>query len=448
MFNRNIEQGIAAIQAGKIDEGARMLKIALKDPALVGTMRAVACLWLAETTPDPQAKRTYYSEALEADPENPQIQQRVQGWMATQLMPPTPVANTPIPPGATPPPTAPIFTGDTGRQIPINTGDSGRIAAVQPPPPSLPGTGSLFQPPQQPAINPYQNTPYAQPQVAPPATAPSVYNTPPYGSPPATVPAMTPAAGGGIYRIVGVYGGPNGPGTAFFVAREGLLATTRYVVGGVDRLTVELETGRQIPGHVVRAFPEFDLAFIYVEQSVSDTIPVTPLPRLPDELPLTVVSYNGQAVRGLKRTTRRMLSPQWFPTDISELPDAGGGPVLDDQHYLIGMITRATSSTSNLVYGLHINVIRQLVETFRQETLSGSRLYCPHCGSFSQAPAAGGYYCEVCGALTPQAEQITRFRQPHTDRFYREYSQMACMHCNATVGFHKGACLRCGREPG
>jgi hypothetical protein len=404
MTYRNVEQGIAAIQAGNVEEGARLLKIAIREPDLANAMRAIACLWLAETTTDAQAKRTYYNDALAADPNNPQIRQRVEAWMASHLMPPTPPVpppqSVPMPPGATPPPQPPV----------------------------LPGTGGMFQTqpvaPQGNLYAPQQPAPYA-----PIAPAP-----------------QTPTAGG-MYRIAMVDGGPNGPGTAFYIAREGLLVTTRYVVGGLNQLTIYLETGKQLPGYVLRAFPEVDLAFIYVEQPTNDLIPFTPLPSVPDEVPLMIVSANGQVLRGKRRNTKRVLAPQWFPTDITSLPDAGGCPVLDDKHYLIGMITRNTTSTSSYMFGLHINAIRQYLETFRQESASGARAYCPHCGYYSQAPAAGGYYCEACGGIALQAEPLVRFRQPQTDRFYQEYSNFTCIHCGATAGAHKGACLRCGRTP-
>jgi hypothetical protein len=409
MSIRNVEQGIAAIQVGNVEEGARLLRIALKSQEVNGSMRGIACLWLAEVSPDVGSKRQYYEEALASDPNNAQIRQRVEGWMATQMPPPPP--SIPMPPSVTPRPQQP---------------------AAPPPPPGLPETGNLYQSQVVPPGAPVPMSSFAprQPAVSAPAS-----------------PSFQPQVGGGTYTVVGVIGGPNGPGTAFFVAREGLLATTRYVVGGMDQVTVQLDTGRQMAGHVVRAFPEVDLAFIYVELVVNDLIPVSPLPQLPDETPLTVVSYNGQMVRGRRRATKRVLSPQWFPTDITTVPDAGGCPVLDDRHYLVGMITRNATSTSSYVHGLNIGTIRQMVEIFRQETMSGNRLYCPHCGSYSQAPAGGGYYCEICGALTPQAERVVRFPQPQTDHFYREHSRMSCMYCNATVGFHKGACLRCGRAP-
>ena len=409
-----VEQGIAAIQAGNVAEGERLLKIALREPDITGPMRAIACLWLVETTADPQAKRTYYDAALDADPGNAQVRQRVEAWKATQLMPPPP------------PPTNPGF-------VPPPTGDTGRGGAMPPPPPSIPGAGALFQPQTLPG----QTNPYTQPAYSP-VTTPQPGSIAPVGQ----------QAGSGMYRIAAITGGPNGPGTAFFIAREGLLATTRYVVGGLDQVDVTLETGRQLRGFVVRAFPEVDLAFVYVEQASNDLIPFTPLPTVPDDVPLTVISANGQIMNGRQRKTKRVLAPQWFPTDITLLPDAGGCPVLDDKHYLVGMITRNTTSTSSYVFGLHISAIRQYMETFRQESMSGGRVYCPHCGYYSQATAAGGYYCEVCGGVAIQAEQLVRFRQPQTERFYLEHSNFTCMYCGATVGAHKGACLRCGQAPG
>lgn len=408
MVFQSIQQGISAIQAGNLDEGARLLRIALKDRSITGPLRALACLWLAETTTDLEAKNKYYNDALAADPNSAEVRQRVERWLATQL-PPTPPAYNPynaynanISPGAYNPPIPPGSTPN----IPISP--------VQP-------------------NNPFN----VLGSDTPPLPQVNIFGTPPLG----------PTVRGGVSHIVGVTGGPNGPGTGFFVASEGLLATSRYVVGGRERLTIELEAGRQIPGRVVRAYPELDLAFIYIEQPVGDPMPVTPLPSIPDDTPLMVVSYNGQVVRGKRRSTRRALAAQWFPTDITRLPDAGGCAVLDDRHALLGMMTRNVSASSGNFYGLHISAIRRCVDLFRQEAMDGQRVYCHACGYVSKAAAAGGYYCESCGALMPQAESIRRFPNRQTAAYYQEQSRIACTHCNATVGFHNGACLRCGRTP-
>jgi hypothetical protein len=76
------------------------------------------------------------------------------------------------------------------------------------------------------------------------------------------------------------------------------------------------------------------------------------------------------------------------------------------------------------------------------------RAYCPDCGSLSKAIAAGGYYCEVCGSVSPQAEQVQRVWRPQMAGYYHEHSRLGCMYCNATVGFYNNACLRCGRTMG
>jgi S1-C subfamily serine protease len=377
----SIEQGIAAIQAGRLDEGARLLKIALRDTSIAGPMRAAACLWLVETLTDPAEKRRYYEEALQADPSNPQVKQRVEAFLATQPpLPPTPSA----PPG-----------------IPM--------------PPTLPGMPT--------------SSPFAPAQPAP--LTPTAFITPAQSAPAASA-------------IVMIVGGPNGNGSGFYVAREGLIATSRLVVGGADQVRVQFANGAQINGQVVRAFPEYDLAFIYVEQHM-EPLPMSPLPSLPPEAPIRALSGDGRIMTGKRRSTKRALTQHWFPTDIKDVVDAGGGPVLDGQNMVVGMITQNTASTSGYVFGLASGTIRRLMEHFRQESAQGGRVYCQQCGHFSMALAAGGYYCEQCGGLTPRAEGIIRFPQPQLQGYYFVVNSSSCPHCHAAVGFHNNTCLRCGQ---
>jgi len=379
MNYRSIELGINAIQAGNLEEGARLLRIAVKSSELTPQLRAVAYLWLAETQADPQHKRACYNEALVADPGNEDAQQRLTRLLAAQL-PPMP---------------------DT---LPEET-------------PSEPVPVIRTQ------------------QVAPPSP-------PPY-NPQAAAPYTTNIG----EHIVGVYNGPNGPGSGFFVAPQaGLLATTRFVAGGMERLTIETQPGRQISGYVVRSYPDVDLAFIRVEYGPGTILPVTPLPRVPDNAPLLVAPYQRPIVNGTQRATKRTLAAHWVPTDFTAWADAGGAPLFDSNYYLVGMATQNTARNSGHYFVLHIAAIRSRADAYLAEAQAENRAYCPTCGAGSKAGVMGFFYCETCGGVMPTARHVQRFLVPQAEALY-ETSRIRCTRCGAQVGFHGGRCLRCGQPP-
>lgn len=245
-------------------------------------------------------------------------------------------------------------------------------------------------------------------------------------------------------QIVHVVGGPNGAGSAFFVSPDGLLVTTRYVTGGQEHLTLVLRSGRQALGQVVRAWPNLDIAFIYTEERVNETLPATPYPVVPDDTPMASVSGAGEQQRGKQRPTKAALAEHWVPTDFVKLPDAGGDPLFDERNTLLGMMTRNHSRSSGYLYGVHIGHIQRCVEQYRAEMTDGvRRVYCPGCGVVSAATGAGYFFCDVCGAVSPVARNVARYPQgdPAADP-----NRPRCPHCEAQAGFYGGNCLRCGRN--
>lgn len=245
-------------------------------------------------------------------------------------------------------------------------------------------------------------------------------------------------------QIVRVIGGPNGPGSAFFVSTEGLLVTTRYVTGGLERLTLELRSGRQVLGQVVRAWPDMDIAFIYTDERVPELLPITPYPRVPDDASLVSVSAAGEQQRSKQRATKAALAAHWIPTEFVKLPDAGGDPIFDERNALVGMMTKNHSRSSGYVYGVHISTIHRCVDQYFGEMTSGERrVYCPSCGVVSRATGAGYFFCEVCGGIAPLARNVARY--PQGDAF-PDPNRMPCPHCEAQIGFYAGHCLRCGRS--
>lgn len=359
---RILEQGIDAMQAGSLAEGARLIRIALKTGALEPDMQAIGFVWLAEVETTPARKRARYQQALAADPGNAEAKARLNRLLTERL-----------PPAAAPLP-------QTAAEIPA-------AAPVQPTAPSGP-------------VNVAEH-------------------------------------------LASITGGPNGPGTGFFVLPDGVLATTRRVIGGLERVTVSLHNGRQLTGAVIRSLPALDLAFVRIDERVSGLLPVTPLPRVPGEAPLFLFHYSGEVLQAAQRPTQRVLPAHWIPTTFDQVLDAGGGPIFDANGHLVGMITNDTGRTSDYRYGLHIAAIRANLEAVYEELRGDQRTYCPACGGLSRAGGAGFAWCESCGAVLPHAQQSARYPQPAANRYY-DLNAGLCTACGSAAGIYQGLCLRCG----
>ena len=404
---RTLQQGIAAIQAGNVTEGARLVRLALRDSTLSREGQALGNIWLAEVATSKEEKLKFYNRALEVDPTNTFAQQHSARLLTPPESAPPPPPTLPETPPNSPPP-SPVYRPEN---IVMQN-----VGPTPPPPPTLPQQRI----PEVPSMSTSQVIPITNFEE----------------------PAQNLAT---TSQIVGIAGGPNGPGSGFFVARDGIIATTRFVVGGLDYVTVQFENGQEQTGRVVRSFPDMDVAFVHIDQRADQLLPVSPFPNIPENTALTILCHQGLTVSGMRRETGRMMAPQWFPTDIVQVPDAGGGPVFDEHHYVVGMITRNISSNAAYVYGIHIAAIRRCLEIFIGEMrTSTNRVYCQSCGHVSEAAARGGYYCDNCGSTMPFALNTTRVRTPQIAALYEENEPRACSNCGARVGYFQGQCLRCG----
>jgi hypothetical protein len=388
-------------------------------------VRAVALSWLAETQTDLESKIDYYQQATQADPANQDIAARLSRYLADQLP-----------------------THDAYSPRPDDSLDDTRLSrSQQPTQPMQPDASNWSQNTQQPPQSPQQGWP------SPDAT----YNTPA----PNHIPRQPAQAGWSSVddtspqpitlqqapTTLGIYDGPNGHGTGILVTRDGLIATTRYVVGGTTQLTVDLQDGRQIPGNVVRSFPKFDIALLKAPLQVGTLLHVAQTQNVPENASIVAVAHPGDGLRGSRRVTRHRTESHWFPTTINYLLDAGGNPVFTlNDRLLTGLLTRNLSRSSGYFYALHISQVYQCVQQYLQEKQQSvvQTIYCTSCGSLSRAPAQNAYYCEFCGSTHDYALGMSRYPQEHLLRFYGEGTQPACPNCDSRAGFYDGECLRCG----
>jgi hypothetical protein len=511
---RNLEQGLQAVQRRQLDEAKRLLKFALKTDPLSPQERVTALVWLAECDNNPQFKVEQYEQALQIEPTNQDVINRLSYWR-TQLSTQLPQqGNTPsqgmqsfnpnqqnFQQGYTPsqgnPPYNPNqqnfqqgYTPSQGN--PAYNPNQQAYTPSQGMPPYNPNQG--YTPSQ--GTPPYNPNPYQQgttPVQGIPPLDPNQQNfqqgytpippqqqqfqqgfTPTGGMPPInqqnfqqnfTTDSMRPIQQPNfqsntgfsqpplqlaqVQRSVGILDGPNGRGTGFFIARDGLIATTRYVVGGEERVTVELMGGQRIEGRVVRSFPDIDLAFVQANVQLAHLLTITQNPVLPDNIALIAVTHTGDALRTSKRATKSAFAQHWIPTVINHLLDAGGNPIFVDgqQNALVGMLTKNAGRANGYMFGLHVHKIYQMLEQYMQEkqrSIGKSTSYCNSCGIQSHAPSYGGFFCENCGSTLSYAVDVRRYPQPNLSALYGENLQRPCPNCASQVGFYNGKCLRCG----
>ncbi len=472
----SMEKGIKAIKQGNHAEGENLLRYALRSGELQGKMRALACNWLAFVIADQAEQIQLYRDALKAEPGNKHAGERLAEIYSlpdnSASQPPSPASPTPSTPSPDrfdlPPINSNDYLSDSSRHIsqgytPVEPGP-----AYTPNPPSNPNAGAHNPSSgQNPGAYPYSpnNDPgYVRDSNYPPNNDPGQFQPVNYNPNQPTGPEFgggafpvpdAGSAGNALYRTVTILGGHNGTGTGFFVTETGLVATTRFVVSAVEDVIIELDRGRQFQAQVARAFPELDLAFIETGLRVSQLLSRSSRPAIPDNMPLTALNHDGRVMSGLRRASQSNIKPDWFPTTIAQVLDAGGNPIFDNRNYLVGMLTCNANRTSAYLFGLSINAIYRCVERYLHEVRNGvRRAYCPTCGYLSQAGNIGGFYCEMCGGVLPAARQVQRYPlpQPQLEQLYGESHNQPCRFCGSRTGMymspddHRSRCLRCGKD--
>lgn len=165
-------------------------------------------------------------------------------------------------------------------------------------------------------------------------------------------------------------GKQQGLGTGFVISEDGLIATNMHVIGEARPITVQLADGSKHEATVVHASDrKLDLAIIRI--AVPKKLKLKPLP-LGDSSKLK----QGQAIvalghpRGLEHSVvAGVLSGKRDMDGVSMLQLAipieegnSGGPVLDAQGRVLGVVTMKSLVTANLGFAVPVNALKQIHE--------------------------------------------------------------------------------------
>ncbi|RPI84419.1 MAG: hypothetical protein EHM42_07535, partial [Planctomycetaceae bacterium] len=192
--------------------------------------------------------------------------------------------------------------------------------------------------------------------------------TAPPDGPELTVEQLTESARKSIVVVTftGRDGRNQGLGTGFVISEDGLIATNLHVIGEGRPISVQSSDGRKFEVKSVEAFDRHvDLAVIRVDatgltplnlgdsNSVRQGQSVIALGN-PQGLKYSVVSGVLSGTQEINRQTMLQLA---IPIE----PGNSGGPVLDRQGRVLGIVTMKSAVTENLGFAMPVNELKELV---------------------------------------------------------------------------------------
>lgn len=214
-----------------------------------------------------------------------------------------------------------------------------------------------------------KNTPakVAAPQSAGEAKSPSTSNAKPTDnieSVEALVKRTLPSVV--IIRGAGRDGRENGLGTGFIISADGLIATNFHVIGEGRRFSVQTADGRRLEPLAVHASDRHvDLAVIRVDAKDLKPLPLGDAANV-DAGREVVVLGNPQGLahsvtKGVVSGSREIDAMPVLQLAIPIEPGNSGGPTLDRQGRVLGIVTMKSLVTDNLGFAVKVDALKALL---------------------------------------------------------------------------------------
>lgn len=158
-------------------------------------------------------------------------------------------------------------------------------------------------------------------------------------------------------------------GSGFFIDPEGYILTAQHVIDKANEIEVRTAAGQRLVARLVVADSQLDLALLKIQSEReatvlalgdSDRIQVGDLAVVfsypfgrESSMSLGIISRAG-------KTYPDSAAYEFIQTDAGAYPGVSGGPLLNSQGHVVGMITMA-SERGNLGFATPINVIKKIL---------------------------------------------------------------------------------------
>ncbi|MDE0736227.1 MAG: trypsin-like peptidase domain-containing protein, partial [Pirellulaceae bacterium] len=161
-------------------------------------------------------------------------------------------------------------------------------------------------------------------------------------------------------------GRSQGIGTGFVVDKDGLIATNYHVIGDARPIHVEMSDGRKLRVTAIHASDrKMDLAVIRVAEKDLPALSLGNPENLRKGAPIVVMGnphgLKNSVVSGVNSSMREIDGRTMLQLAIPIEPGNSGGPVLDRQGNVHGIVTMKSLVTDNLGFAVDIRMLQTLL---------------------------------------------------------------------------------------
>ncbi len=170
-----------------------------------------------------------------------------------------------------------------------------------------------------------------------------------------------------IVSHFGRNGREDGVGAGFVVSSNGLIATSLHVIGEARPIQVQLSDGQRFDVIEVHAWDrKLDLALIRIAATNLQALPLGDSDNLKQGTPVVAMGnplgLEHSIVQGIVSAKRDFDGLEMIQLAIPIEPGNSGGPLLDMQGRVHGLLTMKSAITANLGFATPINALKPLLQ--------------------------------------------------------------------------------------
>jgi serine protease Do len=156
-------------------------------------------------------------------------------------------------------------------------------------------------------------------------------------------------------------------GTGFVISADGLIATNLHVIGEARPIAVQTSDGKKLAVTEIRAWDRnLDLAVLKVDGKDLPALELGDSTKLEQGAPMVALGnpygLKNSVVGGVISEVREMEGRRMLQLAMPVEPGNSGGPVLDGQGKVVGIVTLKSLVQQNIAFAVEVNALKPLLE--------------------------------------------------------------------------------------